>query len=128
PASAHRFGAALLRAGDTAFRVREWIGLLARARGPDALSVQLALGHIATSARRGREQATLVAEVAPPAINAAHIAALEELARVAKPGLTPHELAEQLAAVGAAPPPYSIAQTVAAGGPGPAPLPHLTRG
>jgi len=112
--SLNRFGAAMLRAGDTAFRVREWIGLLARAMGLDALSVQLALGHIATSARRGREQATLVAEVAPPAINAAHIAALEELARVAKPGLTPHELAEQLAAVEAAPPLYSIAQTVAA--------------
>jgi uncharacterized membrane protein YjjP (DUF1212 family) len=110
----NRFGAAMLRAGDTAFRVREWMGVLARALGLDALSVQVALGHIAVSARRGREQATLVTEVSPPAVNAARIAALEALARAAKPGLTPPELAARLAAIEAAPPLYSIAQTVAA--------------
>jgi hypothetical protein len=63
------FGAAMLRAGDTAFRVREWTSVIARATGLDALSMQVALGSIAATARRGGEGATLVREVASPGIN-----------------------------------------------------------
>jgi uncharacterized membrane protein YjjP (DUF1212 family) len=90
------------------------MGLIARAMGIDALAVNLALGQIAASARRGSEQATVVSEIAPPAIDAARIAALEALARTAEPGLTPRELAAQLDAIEAAPPLYSLAQTAGA--------------
>ena len=48
------FGAAMLRAGDTAFRVREWTSVIARAMGLDALSMQVALGSIAATAARRR--------------------------------------------------------------------------
>jgi len=110
----NRFGAAMMRAGDTAFRVREWMGLVARGMGLDALSVNLALGSVTATARRGSEHATLVAEVAPPGINAWRIGALEHLAHTAKPGITPRELADKLDAIEAAPPLYSITQTVVA--------------
>jgi threonine/serine exporter ThrE len=64
------FGTSMLRAGDTAFRVREWMGVIARAMGFDALSARVALGSIEATGRRGDERATLVREVAPPGINA----------------------------------------------------------
>ncbi len=111
-----RFGASMLRAGDTAFRVREWMGVIARAMGLDALSVQVALGGITATARRGDERATLVNEIGPPGINAWRLGALEHLARTSKPGMTPRDLAVGLAAVEAEAPLYSIAQTVAAVG------------
>jgi uncharacterized membrane protein YjjP (DUF1212 family) len=111
-----RFGASMLRAGDTAFRVREWMDAIARVMGIDALSVRLALGSIAATARRGGEHATLVADVAPPGINAWRIGALENLARGAQPGMTPTELAAKLAVIEAEPPLYSMVQTVAAVG------------
>lgn len=110
------FGASMLRAGDTAFRVREWMGVIARAMGFDALSVRVALGSIAATARRGGERATLVREVAPPGINASRLGALEYLARSTAPGTTARELAGQVTAIEAEPPLYSIAQTAAAVG------------
>jgi uncharacterized membrane protein YjjP (DUF1212 family) len=110
------FGASMLRAGDTAFRVREWTGVIARAMGLDALSVRVALGSVAATARRGGERATLVREVAPPGINAWRLGALEQLARTTAPGVTARELAGQIAAIEAEPPLYSIAQTAAAVG------------
>jgi uncharacterized membrane protein YjjP (DUF1212 family) len=111
-----RFGASMLRAGDTAFRVREWMGVTARGMGIEALSVRVALGAMTATARRGGEHATLVADIAPPGINAWRIGALENLARLAETGTTPGELAAKLAAIEAEPPLYSIAQTVAAVG------------
>jgi uncharacterized membrane protein YjjP (DUF1212 family) len=109
-----RFGTSMLRAGDTAFRVREWMGVIARAMGFDALSARVALGSIEATGRRGGERATLVREVAPPGINAWRLGALEQLARTMAPGVTARELAGQIAAIEAEPPLYSIAQTAAA--------------
>ena len=48
-----RFGAMMLRAGDTAFRVREWMGVIARGFGLDALAVHVTLGGMIATARRG---------------------------------------------------------------------------
>ena len=107
------FGATLMRAGDTAFRVREWMGTVASRLGLEQLSVHLALGTVSASARRGDERATVVLEIAPPGVNAWRIGALEALAR--EPDLRTKEvLAERLAEIEAAPPLYSIARTSAA--------------
>ena len=65
-----RFGTLMLRAGDTAFRVRDWMSMIARGMGLDALSVNIALGGMTVTARRGGEHATLVSEIAPPGVNA----------------------------------------------------------
>ena len=110
------FGASMLRAGDTAFRVREWTGVIARAMGLDALSMRVALGSIEATACRGGERATLVREVAPPGINARRLGVLEELARATAPGVTARELARQIAVIEAEPPLYSFVQTAAAVG------------
>ena len=99
-----RFGTAMMRAGDTAFRVREWTGAIARAMGVESLSVRLALGGITASARRGSEHATLTHEIAPPGIDAWRLGALENLARDVRPGLMPADLAAKLAAIKAQPP------------------------
>jgi uncharacterized membrane protein YjjP (DUF1212 family) len=111
-----RFSAAMLRAGDSAFRVREWTGMIARVMGLDALSMQIALGSLSASARRGEEQATLVREVAPPGINAWRLGELEQLARTAQPGLSAPELAARVAAIETELPLYTIVQTAAAVG------------
>ncbi|MBK7972967.1 MAG: threonine/serine exporter family protein [Deltaproteobacteria bacterium] len=61
-----RYGALLLRAGDAAFRVRAEMGGVASALGIEALAVQVALGTLTASARRGAAAATLVREVGHP--------------------------------------------------------------
>ena len=111
-----RYGAQLLRAGDTAFRVRQLMGVVARSMGFDAVSVQLGLGNISASGRRGSERATAVCEVGAPGVNTRRISALADLARTIPPGITPHEFATKLAAIEGAAPRYSIAQTGAAVG------------
>jgi uncharacterized membrane protein YjjP (DUF1212 family) len=109
-----RFGALMLRSGGTAFRVRQSMGSLTRAMGFDALSVQLGLGSITATGRSGGETVTLVREVGAPGVNTDRIAALEELARTALPGMTPREFAMKLTAIETTPPRYTIAQTAAA--------------
>src|SRR5258707_3725784 len=107
-----RFGTLMLRAGDTAFRVRDWMSMIARGMGLDALSVNIALGGMTVTARRGGEHATLVSEIAPPGVNAWRLGALEHLARNTQPGMTPQELAAKLAKIEAEPPLYPLAVTV----------------
>jgi len=113
-----RFGAAQLRAGDTAHRARELMGGLARAMALEAPAVSLTLNSITVGVRRGGEHATLMREIAPPAINASRIVALEAIARAAAPGLRPADLAAQLAAVEATPGRYSVAMIAVAVGAG----------
>jgi uncharacterized membrane protein YjjP (DUF1212 family) len=113
-----RFGAALLRAGDTAHRVRELMGALARSMGLEPPSVSLTLNSITAGIRRGSEQATLLREIGPPAVNASRIVALEAIARAAAPGLRAADLAGQLAAAEATPGRYSVALIAAAVGAG----------
>jgi uncharacterized membrane protein YjjP (DUF1212 family) len=111
------FGALMLRAGNAAFRVRQWMGRLASAMGIDALAVHIAIGGgMTATARRGGAHVTLASEIAPLGINASRLGLLEHLARDARPGLTAAELAAKLKAIEAEPPFYSLAVTAAAVG------------
>ncbi len=109
-----RFGAAMLQAGNTAFRVREWMGVMACRMGFNALSVSLSLGSVTASVRRGDERTTMMREIGPPSVNAYDIGALERLAQMVEPGQAPREIAAKLKEIETAPPRYSTAQTAAA--------------
>src|ERR1700704_5226466 len=80
-----RFGTLMLRAGDTAFRVRDSMGMLATSRGIESLSLHITINGMTATARRNGEQVTVASEVSPPGINAWRIGALERLARTRPP-------------------------------------------
>ncbi|MBY0320460.1 MAG: threonine/serine exporter family protein [Reyranella sp.] len=103
-----RFGAAMLRSGDTAFRVRDAMGVLAKALGIDHLAVHITIGSMTATARAGAESVTLTREMAPLGVDASRIAALERLARTSKPGLTAEALATEIDAIEATPPLHSL--------------------
>jgi len=94
-----RFGALMMRAGDTAFRVREATARLAGHMGIGSLSLQVTLDAMSATVRRDGETATLTCDVGAPGINAARIGALERLAEASRPGLTPQALASDLDAI-----------------------------
>src|SRR5580765_2459965 len=98
-----RFGAAMLRSGDTAFRVRDAMGLLAGNLGIDRIAVHITLGGMTGTAQAGGQSVTLAREVAPLGIDASRTAALEQLARSSTPGLTPAALAASIDAIEATP-------------------------
>lgn len=104
-----RFGAMMLQAGDTAFRVRDSMTTLAVHLGIEHLSVQIALDAMTATARRNGELVTIAREIGPPGINAWRISALDKLAREADADLTSRSLAERLDVIEAAPPLRSIA-------------------
>jgi uncharacterized membrane protein YjjP (DUF1212 family) len=107
-------GALMLRAGNTAIRTREWMEVVARKMGFDALSVSLTLDSITASVCRSGEWATAMREIGPPGINAWRIGELEQLAKTMAPGPAPREIAARLAGIESAPPRYSDAQIAAA--------------
>jgi uncharacterized membrane protein YjjP (DUF1212 family) len=109
-----RFGAMMLRAGDTAFRVRQAMELLARRMGFEDLALHITLGGITATAWQDGQHATLAVEVAPPGIDAARIAALDHLARASHAELTPQGLAAELDRIDAAAPLHSMATVAAA--------------
>lgn len=109
-----RFGALLMRAGDAAFRVRAEMGEVARALGIEELSVQLGLGGVTASARRGAEVATRVREIGPPGVSSQRIEALVGLARSLAAGTAPAALASALDTIESAPPRHPPARTVPA--------------
>src|SRR5262245_44847396 len=92
-----RFGALMLTAGDTAFRVRRSMGAIACGLGFEALSVQLGARNLVASGRRDGETATLVRDVDVPSVNTERIDALEALARTASPDMNSREFAAKLA-------------------------------
>jgi uncharacterized membrane protein YjjP (DUF1212 family) len=102
-----RFGALMLRAGNTAIRTREWMEVLAGKLGFEAISVSLTLDSVTASVRRAGDWATAMREIGPPGINAWRIGELEQLARTPVPGLTPREIAVKLAEIESASPQYS---------------------
>jgi uncharacterized membrane protein YjjP (DUF1212 family) len=104
-----RFGAAMLRSGDTAFRVRDAMGQLATSLGIEELAVHMTIGSMTATARSGGEAVTLARELAPLGVDASRTAALERLARSSKPGLTPAALAAEIDAIEAAPALHSLA-------------------
>jgi uncharacterized membrane protein YjjP (DUF1212 family) len=110
------FGASMLRAGNTATRTREWIEVIARKMGFDAVSVGLSLDSITASARRDGEWTTTMREIGPPGINAGRIAELEQLAKTAAPRLAPREIAARLSEIESTAPRYSSVLIAAAVG------------
>lgn len=111
-----RFGALMLRAGDTAFRVRQSMLAVTRGMRLTDVSVQMGLGGILASARHEEEAATLMREVGAPGVNVWRTGALAELADTAEAGIRPRELTERLGAIEGERPRYSVAGTGAAVG------------
>jgi uncharacterized membrane protein YjjP (DUF1212 family) len=110
------FGAAMLRAGNTAIRTREWVEILARKMGFDAVSVNISLDTISASIRRSGEWATTMCEIGSPGVNASRIAELEQLAKAMGFGSSPSEIALTLSKIESATPCYSSAHIAAAVG------------
>jgi len=103
-----RFGAAMLRSGDTAFRVRDSMGRLARALGIEQLAVHITIGGMTATAQAGAQSVILTREVAPLGVDASRTAALERLARSSKPGLAPAALAAEIDAIERTPALHSL--------------------
>jgi len=108
-----RFGSLMLSAGETSFRVRRSMGVIASGLGFEWLSVQLGARNLVASGCRNGETATLVRDVEIPSVNTERIGALEALARD-MPGTPSSAFAAKLAAIESAQPHYSIVQTAAA--------------
>jgi uncharacterized membrane protein YjjP (DUF1212 family) len=106
----------MMRAGNTASRTREWTEVVARELGFDAVSISLSLDSITVSLSRSGVRTTAMREIGPPGINAIRIAALEHLAKTARPGLAPRDIAIRLAEIESTAPPYSSLQIAAAVG------------
>jgi uncharacterized membrane protein YjjP (DUF1212 family) len=111
-----RVGALMLRTGNTAARTREWIEVMARKMGFDAVSISLSLDSITASVRRADEQVTTMREIGPPGINAWRIAELEQLAKTLAPGSAPGEIAVKLEEIESTKPLYSSMLIAAAVG------------
>src|SRR5215813_8365884 len=109
-----RFGALMLRAGNTALRTRERMEVMARRMGFDAVSVVLTLDSVTASVRRAGEWTTAVREIGPPGINAWRIGELDRLAASVEARLAPRELAASLGKIEFAPHLYSDALLAAA--------------
>jgi uncharacterized membrane protein YjjP (DUF1212 family) len=103
-----RFGAAMLRSGDTAFRVRDSMGRLARALGIEQLAVHITIGGMTATAQAGAQSVILTREVAPLGVDASRTAALERLARSRKPGLAPAALTAEIDAIERTPALHSL--------------------
>jgi uncharacterized membrane protein YjjP (DUF1212 family) len=108
-----RFGVLMLRAGNTATRTREWIEILARKMGFDAVSVSLSLESITASVCRSGEWVTTMREVGPQAINVWRIGELVKLANAATSKTALREMAARLAEIESATPLYTRMQIAA---------------
>jgi uncharacterized membrane protein YjjP (DUF1212 family) len=109
------FGASMMRAGNTANGTQKWAEVLARRKlGFDEVSVSLSLDSIIASLRRSDTWTTTMRAVGPTRMNASRIAALENLAKTAPPGLALREIAVELAEIESTTPRYSAVQTAAA--------------
>jgi uncharacterized membrane protein YjjP (DUF1212 family) len=109
-----RFGVALLRSGDTAARTREWVALVARKLGCDALSLSLSSDAITITMRRAGASTTGMREVGPSGNNAWRIGELEALARALGAQPAPADIAARIAAIEATPPRHTGALLVVA--------------
>jgi uncharacterized membrane protein YjjP (DUF1212 family) len=101
------FGAAAMRAGNTARRTREWMEMLANNMGLDAVSVSLSFDDITVGARCSGQRAMAMRDLEPAGINGWRIGELEELAKTAEPRLSPSDVAAKLADIDSTPPFYS---------------------
>lgn len=106
-----RFGAAMLCAGNTASRTREWMEVLARKLGLKELSVGFTFDSIIATAR-GSEQRTALTEIGPSGINVWRTAELELLTTATGPPQTPLEIAARIVEIQSAQPLFSRVQIV----------------
>jgi uncharacterized membrane protein YjjP (DUF1212 family) len=106
-----RFGSLMLSAGESAFRVRRSMVVIASGLGFEWLSVQLGARNLVASGCRNGETVTLVRDVDVPSVNTERIGALEALALSVPLGMNSREFAAKIATIESAPPRYSIAQT-----------------
>ena len=111
-----RLGSVAMRSGTPAFRVREWMGVLARAMKVEALAVHVALGALTVTGRRGGHPVTIAGEIAPIGINAWRMGAIMKLSAEAAPGISPREVRARIDAIEAAPPIHGILATALAVG------------
>lgn len=102
----------MLRSGDTAFRVRDAMAVLAGKLGIEHLAVHITLGGVTATARTGAETVTLTREIAPLGVDASRTAALDRLAHASEGGLTPAALAAKIDAIEATPALHSLAPIV----------------
>jgi uncharacterized membrane protein YjjP (DUF1212 family) len=103
-----RYGALMLRTGDSAFRVHDAVERLAPRLGIDHLDLLVTLTGMTAMARRGNEQVTLVRHVGPLGINAARLGRLDRLADEAPAALTPSALGARLDAIEATGPEHPV--------------------
>jgi uncharacterized membrane protein YjjP (DUF1212 family) len=94
-----RYGALLLRTGDSAFRVHDAVERLAPRLGIEQFALLVTVTGMTATARRGGEQVTLVRNVGPLGINAWRLGRLERLADEAASGISATTLASQLDAI-----------------------------
>jgi uncharacterized membrane protein YjjP (DUF1212 family) len=111
---------AMVRGGSTASRTRDWLILLAQKMGFDAISVSMSIDAVSISAGRSGICTTGMREVGPPAVDTSRIIALEQIAKNATVGVSPSEIAIQLAELETRPHLYSrpaicVAMGVASG-------------
>ena len=111
-----RYGGLMLSAGETGFRARRSMGLIASAQGFEWLSVQLGPRNLVASGCRNGEIVTLVRDVDTPSVNTARIGTLESLAQTKPLNINSEEFAAQLATIENASASYTIAQTSVAVG------------
>ena len=109
-----RFGSLMLSAGETAFRVRRSMQILARRLGFESVSVQLVASNLIASGWRNGEIATQVCDVAVPRVDTQRMGALEALTRGVRFEMTDREFASRLDTIENTPIRYSIFQTAAA--------------
>jgi uncharacterized membrane protein YjjP (DUF1212 family)/uncharacterized membrane protein YjjB (DUF3815 family) len=111
-----RFGSVAMRTGTPAFRVREWIGTLARAMKIEALAVHIALGALTVTGRQGGRPVTIAGEIAPIGIDAWRMGAIMKLSARAEPGISPHEVNARIDAIEASPGIHGVLVTALAVG------------
>jgi uncharacterized membrane protein YjjP (DUF1212 family) len=87
----------MVRRGNTASRTRDWLIVLAQKMGFDAVSVNVSIDAVSISAGRSGTFTTGMREVGPPAVDTSRIIALEQIAKNATIGVSPDEIAIQLA-------------------------------
>jgi len=106
-----RFGSLMLSAGETAFRVRRSMGVIASGLGFEWLSVQLGARNLVASGCRNGTTVTLVRDVEIPSVNTTRIGALEALVQTVPLDINYREFAAKLATIESATQRYSIAHT-----------------
>src|SRR5262245_12217474 len=111
-----RFGAAMLRAGNTAIRTREWLEVMAPNLGFATVSVALSLDSITITVIRSGVSATAMREIGHPGVNVSRIGELEQLAKTLGPGIGAREIAARIARIESTSPLYSSMQIAAAVG------------